>query len=266
MACWPRNAQNKNCPHRYKRFPAEVVDINNDSTYRLRYQVSPFLLSLLRPQVFPDDYHQTEDNKKQAAYAPTADNCFAENVREMWVQYPADFVVKNIQQVENKLGLPFYTTYQPEYCEGWENKECIAWINDIGIGTKLAKLFELNKIDGKGLLNIKAENEKELNIEMNKLLKVTDGDNKTESTELNNDDENENEDDGIVDKIGLNRIELKNLFANIKHLKQQNEMMQQQFIGQAGGHQDYQKLQQVWRDFRKDMGRHQTTGGGGGGG
>lgn len=259
MACWPRNAQNKNCPHRYKRFPAEIIDINNDSTYRLRYQVSPYLLSLLRPQVFPDDYIQKEDNKKQSAYAPTADNCFAESVREMWIQYPADFVVKEIQQVENKIGTPFYIKYISEYCEEWETQECITWVNEIGLGSKLAKLFQLNKIDGKKIIGLKFENEKELNVEINKLMSVKDGDNKTESAELNNDDD----DDGVEDKIGLNRIELRNLFANIKHLKTQNEMMKEQFMRQAGGQQDLQKLQQVWRDFRKDMGR-QTRGGGGG--
>lgn len=36
-ACWPGNAQNKNCPERYRRFPATVRNQNSDGTYTVEY-------------------------------------------------------------------------------------------------------------------------------------------------------------------------------------------------------------------------------------
>eukprot|EP01083_Nonionella_stella_P004632 13450_1 len=174
MACWPRNAQNKNCPHRYKRFPAEVIEQNTDSTYKLRYKVSPYLgTPLLRPQTFPEDYDVLADdtNKNGSRYAPTPDQCFAESVREMWVQYPAQFVVDEIEQLEESLGPPFYVKYRAELCANWSNKKVMEWLHDIGLGEHktLVRLVELNKSNGKHLLQIEAQNDKELRAELNEL-------------------------------------------------------------------------------------------------
>jgi len=252
MACWPRNAQNKNCPHRYKRFPAEVIGINNDTTYKLRYKVSPYLLSLYRPTTFPEDYQESEDNKKQSAYAPTSDQCYAENVREMWIQYPPQFVIDEMNAIKKELGTPFYMSYSAEMVESWSCNKVIEWAKDIGFGQKkyLIESLRSNEITGKMLLEVEAENDKDLRKELlNKLFaknKKDKDEDKTESVEL--DDEN---DDGL----DLNRIELRNLLSNIKHLKQQHELMQAQYNDQGGGHKDYAKLQQVWQNFRKEMGR-----------
>eukprot|EP01084_Bolivina_argentea_P006592 12497_1 len=258
MSCWPRNAQNKNSPHRYKRFPAEVIERNTDSTYKLRFKVSPYLLSLLRPQTFPEDYDVPADdtNKKGSRYAPAYDQCYAENVREMWIQYPAQFVVDEIEELEERLGPPFYTQYRAELCGNWSTKKVISWLEDIGLGEHqtLVQLVQLNKINGKHLLQIESQNDKELRAELKKLFV------KREEEERTNDGKTESIDFENEDGLDLNRIELRNLWANIKHLKQQHQMYESQYKNEQGaGHKDYAKLQQVWQNFRKEI----RTGGGG---
>ena len=55
-ACWPPNAQNKNCPERYLRFPGTISGLNADGTYAVEY----------------------------------FDGLHAGNVREMWIQNLAE--------------------------------------------------------------------------------------------------------------------------------------------------------------------------------
>jgi len=232
MSCWPRNAQNKNCPHRYKRFPAQVIGINNDATYRLHFDTSSYLLSLLRPTTYPEDYHPSEDNKKQAAYAPTVDHPVAEAVREMWVQYPAQFKVQEVTRMEQKIGTPFYMQFNAAFVESWNNQHVVQWLSDIGFEEKgyLSTLCVLNAVDGAALLKLKAENEKDLAQELSALL-------------VKRSEENENE-----QELKLNRVELRNLLSNIRYLQEQNKAMKQNQSPY-----DNAKVQQLWANLKKQM-------------
>merc|ERR1719242_2441283 len=246
MACWPRNAQNKNCPHRYKRFPAEIIDINNDATYRLRYNVSPYLVSLLRPETYPEDYKPNE-NKKQGAYAPSPEQPYAETVREMWIQYPADFVIKELAKAEKEVGTPFYMTYNPKLVATWDNPKVLQWLCDIGINERTQDMFKSKVIEGRMLLQLDTIGERECREGLAVMLlgeSVQNGDkgsndSKTESVSV---------DINVDDGLGLSRIEMRNLYANIKHLKAEHEMVEQKFGAQGN-------LQDIWKDFRNKLAR-----------
>lgn len=248
MACWPRNAQNKNCPHRYKRFPAEIIDINNDATYRLRYNVSPYLLSLLRPQTYPEDYQP--DDKKQGAYAPTPEHPFAESVREMWIQYPADFVMKELSATEEAVGTPFYMTYEPKLVGSWDNTKVLQWLVDIGVNERTQDLFKNKVVEGRMLLQLDTEGERECREALVEMLigKSPNGDkgsndSKTESVDLNL----------AEDGLNLSRIEMRNLFGNIKHLKMEHAALQQQFDGGKWN------PQSLWDNFKQNMAKGNIT-------
>ncbi len=96
MACWPRFAQNKNCPERYKKFPATIVKLNPDATYHIRYDTSPYMMSLLRSV-------QPKGSKEPALEGPTPQKNEAETVREMWVAPPAKFVLKHYEQLNRAI-------------------------------------------------------------------------------------------------------------------------------------------------------------------
>jgi len=252
MACWPRNAQNKNCPHRYKRFPAEIMAINNDATYRLRYNVSPYLLSLLRPQTYPEDYHP-EEQKKQGAYAPSPEQPYADTVREMWIQYPAEFVLQELLTTEDKVGTPFYMTYQPKMVATWGTPQVLQWLVDIGINEKTQNLFRDKVVEGKMLLQVETKGERECRealqiMLLGKSMQNGDkgsGDSKTESVSVELND--------TEDGLGLSRIEMRNLFANIKHLKKQHEALE----NDLGGNGD---IQSFWKTMRDNLARGHNAG------
>merc|ERR1712087_832340 len=234
MACWPRNAQNKNCPHRYKRFPAEIIGINNDATYRLRYNVSPYLLSLLRPNTYPEDY---EDNKT-VAYAPSPEQPFAEYVREMWVQYPANFVMDELMETEERIGTPLYMTYDARKVSTWDVTKVLQWLVDIGINEKTQDLFKKKVVEGSMLLKLETKTEDECRDGLHMMLlgshsKAVDqtNDSKTESQSASM--EMNAADDGLA----LSRIEMRNLFANVKHLQQQKGPSSDGF----------------WKEFQRNM-------------
>jgi len=250
MACWPRNAQNKNCPHRYKRFPADIVGVNNDATYRLRYHVSPYLVSLLRPQRFPEEYHP-ENSKKQAAYCPSPEHPFADTVREMWIQYPAHFVVSELEATEERVGTPFYMTYDPQTVAKWDSGRVAQWLCDIGVNEQTQGLFAKQKVKGPALLALDSKGHRECRASLRALLlpesertnhgldKATANDSKTESVEIV---------DAATDGLALSRVEMRNLFANIKHLKAQHHKMQQGPKGKGD-------LESLWKNFRKNISR-----------
>ena len=89
MACYPKNAQNKNCAERYKKFPATVISVNSDATYRIQYDVNPYFLYLLKPQKSAD-----------RSFAPQSDRCIENWVREMWITPPAPFMMEKFQKME----------------------------------------------------------------------------------------------------------------------------------------------------------------------
>merc|ERR1712129_241800 len=79
------------------------------------------------------------------------------------------------------------------------------------------------------------------------------------------DDKNDNKSES-VEFFDLNKIEIRNLFANIKHLKQQHELLQAQYVNQNGSKGDYAKLQNYWQNFKKEIGQRPGDKGSGDGG
>ena len=90
MSCWPRNAQNKDCPVRYKLFPAQVVEANHDATYCLEFQFEA------TPSNYGHDLAMDPDEGKESQlqselqrtcyFAPSEQHHYVENVREMWIK------------------------------------------------------------------------------------------------------------------------------------------------------------------------------------
>ena len=77
MSCYPPNAQNKNCPDRYKKFPGVIEMIHPDCIYTVRFDTSPFVLEMLRP------------DESKRSFAPTPEQPIHDRVREMWITKPA---------------------------------------------------------------------------------------------------------------------------------------------------------------------------------
>ena len=180
MACWTRNAQNKNCIHRYKKFPGRIVGINNDATYMVRFDTNPYLLSLLRPELYPNDYNEkTKQNLNDAA--PTVENDTAGTVREMWITEPSKFIVKQLTEIEKKIGVPMYNDeMQYDMCQDWDNRMVLKYIESLGlfgkkdneINNDLKSIIRKSKMTGKQLytlaLEINAMNETNENDNDNK--------------------------------------------------------------------------------------------------
>lgn len=178
MACWPRNAQNKNCLHRYKKFPAVVIGINNNGTYKLKFDINRYLQSLLRPHLYPDDYDQKSEEykKRESAYCPNTNAYSAENVREMWITHASPFVLNEYSKVREMIG-ESYISSQLKYdmVYAWSQKDIILWLDNIGLGcTKLKTFIETSKVrlNGDRLLNMRAENVNDFLMEFCKLLQL----------------------------------------------------------------------------------------------
>jgi len=184
-----RNASNTNCPHRFKRFPAEIIGINNDATYRVRYNVRPNLMSLLRA-------HDPSSSHKP----------YAENVREMWIQHPVD----SVKEAETT----FLMTYNAKLVATWDYAKVLQWLCDVGINEKTQNLFKNKKIEGRMLLQLETKGEKECREGLAAML-------------LGQNAQNGDKGSNIDDALELSQIEMKNMFVNIKHLMSEHEKVEQ---------------------------------------
>jgi len=175
MSCWPRNAQNKNCPIRYKLFPAQIVEVNHDATYCLEFQFEADHSSARRDL---DGDEEKESHQKQfqeeqhrtGSFAPSAQHCYVENVREMWIK-------RRPKRVR----------------ASWNTRDVAAWAVEIGLGQQMRRLLDLNKVDGAALLRLSIRDEEEMLMQLDVLLaergyedSPSTMDNKTESAEFEN--------------------------------------------------------------------------------
>lgn len=175
MSCWPRNAQNKNCPIRYKLFPAQVVEVNHDATYCLEFQFDGGRANSRRDV---DDEEEKESQSQQpmtemqrmGAFAPTAQHCYVENVREMWMK-------RRPKRVR----------------ASWDTREVVAWGKEIGLGRQMRRLLDWNGVDGASLLRLSISSDQILLKQLETLLtrrgyeaSPSTMDNKTESAEIEN--------------------------------------------------------------------------------
>jgi len=194
MSCWPRNAQNKNCPIRYKLFPATVVEVNHDATYCLEFQFEAEPRDEHEFDMDPDEEkeHQQQhvaEQQRTGAFAPTEEHCYVEHVREMWIK-------ARPKQVR----------------ASWDAHDVADWAREIGLTQHMRRLFELNGVDGAALLRLAVSDERTLMMQLEGLLtEQGNSDNKTESREF------ENEANGEFNALGFDYNDIRNLAENLRY-------------------------------------------------
>jgi len=124
QACWPMNAQNKNCPERYVRFPGIIIAYNADGTYCVKYN----------------------------------SGLCASNVREMWMQKHNTTNKSNLnrntqdnKEEEDILGCGSFPP-DPSKAIFWDVETVCRWIDLLGL--KCSHEFRDHNIDGKILLDM----------------------------------------------------------------------------------------------------------------
>jgi len=192
------------------------------------------LLSLLRPNTYPEDY----DDNKTVAYAPSREQPYAEYVREMWIQYPASFAMDELMETEKKIGMPLFMTYDSRMVATWDIAKVLQWLVDIGINEKTQDLFKKKAVEGSMLLKLETKTEDECRDGLHMMLLGS----HSKSAEQTNDSKTESQSASVEmnvanDGLGLSRIEMRNLFANIKHLQQQKGPSNHGF----------------WKEFQRNM-------------
>jgi len=121
QACWPMNAQNKNCPERYVRFPGVITTYNADGTYCVEFN----------------------------------NGLCANNVREMWIQKYNTNNTKQNRNVDTKEEEDiFKTTFPPDPSKAasWDVETVCRWVDLLGL--KCSDEFRENNVDGKLLLDM----------------------------------------------------------------------------------------------------------------
>jgi len=241
MACWPKNAQNKSCPSRYKKFPAQTIDVSPNVIYKAKYDINPYILSWLKPLLSPQDDHLIQ-NKANAPPndAPSVHNHVAEVVREMWVTYPSNLIKK-------RLTIPpdYYSTLDYDEIDKWSTNDVLHWLRDIGL-PHLRPLFKTLQINGNKLLQtFKIDDDNNNNNKNNSgamlsktLSSLID---KADKSNKNNDKGNDipilNENE-LKQFQTLNKIDEFKLVSNLRHLQQhciivQNKKLNENNIKQA---------------------------------
>ncbi len=139
------------------------------------------------------------------------------------------------------------------------------WLRQIGVNEQTQDIFREHAVDGTRLLQLAAVNEAACRRSLQTLFFGTkhhtkghgdndaDGDAKSESQSARSEQW-----DASQDGLGLSNIEMRNFWANLKHLKRMHDaaMRQQLKVNGGGSKDDYQSM---WNNFRNNMNRGTAT-------
>jgi hypothetical protein len=133
MACWPRNAQNKNCGERYRRYPARVIGINPDTTYQVQYHVPASMCNPTMPG------------------GPRQGTTVAKYVREMWLSPMIDTPI--MFELPRPLCTNFFQQHMSHTASTWSPSVLSAWMRTLCLD-RLLPMIEIPAITGKTLLTV----------------------------------------------------------------------------------------------------------------